>query len=77
MKGQKGFVRVGSLLDPQHLSGSKLARVWLQIRRWHQLAKERRQLAMLDDAALKDIGLSRADALQESERPFWDDPLKR
>jgi uncharacterized protein YjiS (DUF1127 family) len=32
---------------------------------------------MLDDAALKDIGLSRGDILQESERPFWDDPLKR
>ena len=30
-----------------------------------------------DDAALKDLGLSRADVIQESERPFWDDPLAR
>ena len=35
------------------------------------------RLAMLDDAALKDLGLSRADVIQESERPFWDDPLAR
>ena len=28
----------------------------------------------LSGAALKDIGLSRADAWLESERPFWDDP---
>jgi uncharacterized protein YjiS (DUF1127 family) len=34
-------------------------------------------LAMLDDLALKDLGLSRSDVLQESERPFWDDPLAR
>ncbi|WP_417662761.1 DUF1127 domain-containing protein [Pseudomonas sp.] len=50
--------------------------VWAQIKRWNQLAKERHQLAALGDAALKDIGLSRADVMQEVERPFWDDPLK-
>ena len=41
------------------------------------IANMRRQLAMLDDAALKDLGLSRADVQQESERPFWDDPFRR
>ena len=57
-------------------------KVWLvimlrQLRRWAALARERRQLAMLSDGALKDLGLSRADIYQETERPFWHDPLKR
>jgi uncharacterized protein YjiS (DUF1127 family) len=48
-----------------------------QLRRWAELARERRQLAMLSDGALKDLGLSRADIYQESQLPFWHDPLKR
>lgn len=50
-------------------------RTWQRIRRWHQLARQRRQLAALSDAALKDIGYSRADIWQESNRSFWDDRL--
>lgn len=77
MKGQKGY----AVAQPLHLAaprlGARLLLMGRQLRRWWQLAEQRRQLGMLDDAALKDIGLSRADALQESERPFWDDPLKR
>lgn len=53
-------------------------RAWVaQLRRWAELARQRRQLAMLNDGALKDLGWSRADILDESERPFWDDPLRR
>ena len=40
---------------------------------WHELARQRRALAALDDHMLKDIGLSRVDARQEADRPFWDD----
>lgn len=77
MKGQKGYALVPSV--PRHTVGiSDLVRAaWWQIRRWQQLAKQRRQLASLNEAALKDIGLSRADVYRESERPFWDDPLAR
>lgn len=39
--------------------------------------RERRQLAMLDEHALKDIGISRADAYREWSRPFWDLPGQR
>jgi uncharacterized protein YjiS (DUF1127 family) len=39
--------------------------------------RERRQLMALDDHALKDIGLSRADAHREWCRPFWDLPRAR
>lgn len=77
MKGQKGYALVRSISFEPGLAGLGLGRLWLRLRRWRQLAMQRRQLAMLDDAALKDIGLSRADALQESERPFWDDPSQR
>ncbi|WP_342633124.1 DUF1127 domain-containing protein [Pseudomonas sp. TTU2014-080ASC] len=54
-----------------------MRRVVRQVLRWWQLARQRRRLAALDECALKDLGLSRADAIQESERPFWDDPLSR
>ena len=43
------------------------------IGRWQRLAYERRLLAAMDDHQLKDIGISRAEAAQESARPFWDD----
>jgi uncharacterized protein YjiS (DUF1127 family) len=36
-----------------------------------EISRQRRQLAELSDEALWDIGISRADALQESRKPFW------
>ena len=38
---------------------------------WRQRARQRRQLARLDDALLKDIGLTRCDAEMEAAKPFW------
>ena len=38
---------------------------------WHHAARSRALLAELDDRMLTDIGLSRADALRECEKPFW------
>ncbi|HEX6959990.1 MAG TPA: DUF1127 domain-containing protein [Ferrovibrio sp.] len=38
---------------------------------WQRRARERGQLAELSDIYLKDMGLSRADALREASRPFW------
>lgn len=40
--------------------------------RWFRVAAERRRLAELDDAALRDIGLTRDDVIAEASRPFWD-----
>lgn len=37
-----------------------------------EVTRQRRQLMALDDHALKDIGLSRADACCEASRPWWD-----
>ncbi|MGX9357137.1 DUF1127 domain-containing protein [Roseobacteraceae bacterium S113] len=38
------------------------------------LARQRRALRGLDDARLADLGLTRADALEEANRPLWDVP---
>ena len=42
-----------------------------QIRCWYNVYRQRHALLALDDAILKDIGLSRADALAEGGKPFW------
>jgi uncharacterized protein YjiS (DUF1127 family) len=34
-------------------------------------SQQRRALAELDDRLLRDIGLTREDALQECANPFW------
>jgi uncharacterized protein YjiS (DUF1127 family) len=38
---------------------------------WHRQARQRRQLQFLSDHMLRDIGLTRADVLAESSKPFW------
>lgn len=38
---------------------------------WRNRARERRMLLKLDSTALKDIGISRADAVHEADKPFW------
>jgi uncharacterized protein YjiS (DUF1127 family) len=49
---------------------------WLlrTLRVWSQRNRQRHTLRLLverDDYLLKDIGLSRGDALREAEKPFW------
>ncbi len=41
------------------------------IQKCFDVARERRQLLSLDDEVLKDIGVSRADAVREAGRSFW------
>ena len=38
---------------------------------WQARASERTQLAAMDDRLLRDVGLSRADIMRESTKPFW------
>ena len=38
---------------------------------WQERARQRHQLQCLSDHVLRDIGLTRADILAESTRPFW------
>jgi uncharacterized protein YjiS (DUF1127 family) len=39
-----------------------------------RLRRERRALLVLDDHLLRDVGISRAQALTEATRPLWDAP---
>jgi len=41
------------------------------LRAWNKRARERAQLGGLDDRMLRDIGITRTDALFLSSRPFW------
>jgi uncharacterized protein YjiS (DUF1127 family) len=76
MKGQKGYVLVVKTLPHEFWGESVQKAVMGKLRRWHELHRQRQQLASMNESALKDLGLSRADIQNESERPFWDDPMK-
>ncbi len=39
--------------------------------RWQHRADQRRHLGNMDDRLLADMGITRADAIQESRKPFW------
>jgi uncharacterized protein YjiS (DUF1127 family) len=38
---------------------------------WSERRRQRRALLELSDHVLKDIGISRSEALQEGRKPFW------
>jgi uncharacterized protein YjiS (DUF1127 family) len=38
---------------------------------WIDRARQRRQLMALSDLELRDIGISRYDAIHEGDKPFW------
>lgn len=48
-----------------------LLMLWLRIESWQERARQRRALLALDERLLKDIGLTRADAVREGRKPFW------
>ncbi len=50
------------------------SRLFSRLRKAAALARQRRDLAALDDAMLRDIGVTRSQALDEAARPFWDAP---
>lgn len=52
----------------------RLKSVIRQVQQARMVARQRQSLAQLDDRQLRDIGISRADALKESSRNFWDIP---
>jgi uncharacterized protein YjiS (DUF1127 family) len=39
---------------------------------WSDAARQRRALRSMSDEMLKDVGVSRADAMREAGRRFWD-----
>lgn len=49
-----------------------MKRIIKRVKQYRETYYSRRLLRNLDAHALKDIGLSRTDALREAGRPFWD-----
>ncbi len=64
----------GSLLSA---TGGVLIGVVETLLRWQELSMQRQRLLELDAHMLKDIGISRADAVREAKRPFWDRGVRR
>lgn len=49
-----------------------LSKIATKVQFWREIATQRAELSKLSDEMLKDIGISRLEALREASRPFWD-----
>lgn len=70
MSAFSSIAKVTNCVNDQPLVKSSLLR---RVARWHLNWRTRRQLACLPGYMLKDIGVSRVDAEQEANKPFWKD----
>ena len=48
--------------------------IFANLLKFEALWRQRQKLSQLDDAALRDMGISRADAQREARRVAWDVP---
>jgi uncharacterized protein YjiS (DUF1127 family) len=56
---------------PQASLARALARMAEAAFAWHERARQRHALMQLSDHMLRDIGISRAEAVGEAGKPFW------
>lgn len=72
----RGFVHETPLLAP---TARRARAVAIRLGEWLTVMRERRRsrraLLDLNDQQLEDIGISRAEALKEAHRPFWDSSI--
>lgn len=59
--------------DPVAMLKKRLGNLVTLIACWRARAVQRRQLLDLDAHLLEDVGISRAEALEHGQRPFWRD----
>lgn len=52
--------------------GQAIMSAWVKVKAWREVSRQRNELRDLSDQLLKDIGISRADAIREANRVFWD-----
>jgi uncharacterized protein YjiS (DUF1127 family) len=62
--------RTYSTWRPRH-EPHPLAAAVVLIKRWIARTRQRRALGGLSDQMLRDIGITRAEAARECEKPFW------
>ncbi len=69
---------VPALSTPQSYVRRMTHQRWLRVAHHFltclDVPRQRRQLLALDERTLKDVGISRIDALREANRDFWDIP---
>jgi uncharacterized protein YjiS (DUF1127 family) len=52
--------------------GTQLLRsVLARLSEWRRRSEQRATLASMNDRMLKDVGISRGDAVREASKPFW------
>jgi len=49
-----------------------IERIFSTLLLWQQNYASRRELAILSQQQLKDIGINRSEALEEARKPFWE-----
>ena len=54
-----------------HNSFTMIKKILCTLMFFYHRQKTRRALALLDDDLLKDVGISRKQALEEIHKPFW------
>lgn len=64
---QASFAPTAAIARPSDMVSRMLSTLDL----WYQRARQRRQLGLLDDRQLRDIGIDRAEARVEAGKPFW------
>jgi uncharacterized protein YjiS (DUF1127 family) len=56
---------------PPSLAGRALSAGLARLLLWQERASQRHHLSMIDDDALRDVGLRRVDLASEIRKPFW------
>jgi uncharacterized protein YjiS (DUF1127 family) len=52
-------------------TGSGIVGLQALVGEWMHRIESRRELAGLTDRALRDVGITRVDAINEASKPFW------
>ncbi len=55
---------------------AKIRAVGATVSLWRSRQRERRDLMKLDDHFLRDIGITRSQAVAEAKKPFWIGPSR-
>lgn len=66
-----GTTQIRCRSNRAHSAQHWLRRLLAGLRRWHHRHRSRAALATLDARALRDIGITSADAWHEINKPFW------
>ena len=61
----------GWIADGKRLFVIEVMRPVALIKMWNHRVRVRRQLAMLDERLLKDIGMTPSQIRHETQKPFW------